>query len=375
MSASQIKEKAGFLEGGKRLVDWLDGQVGRLFPGYFAFVMSTGIISNTLYLDGHREISNLLFGANLVIFPWLALLTGVRAVRASKALWADLTNPKLVFSFFTIVAASDVLGLGMNLRGHLGVALGLWLFAFAAWFVLIYFSFAVLTFLNSAHNANVVHGGWLIAIVGTESLVILGTMIAGDQGPLAPAIFVLTHMLWGVGLGFYGIFITLFAYRIFFFEVGPDDITPLLWVVMGAAAISANAGSTLILQDSGVPFLISMRPFIDGVTLIMWAWATWWIPLLVLFGLWKHGVRRVPLRYTPTLWSLSFRSACTPWRACACLWRRSSAPSGPSPRRWFGSRSPRGSLRSRDLHSLSGSICAVSSAVPMGAQPPSVRWA
>lgn len=306
MSASQIKEKAGFLEGGKRLVDWLDGQVGRLFPGYFAFVMSTGIISNTLYLDGHRGISNLLFGANLVIFPWLALLTGVRAVRASKALWADLTNPKLVFSFFTIVAASNVLGLGMNLRGHLGVALGLWLFAFAAWFVLIYFSFAVLTFLNSAHNANVVHGGWLIAIVGTESLVILGTMIAGDQGPLAPAIFVLTHMLWGVGLGFYGIFITLFAYRIFFFEVGPDDITPLLWVVMGAAAISANAGSTLILQDSGVPFLISMRPFIDGVTLIMWAWATWWIPLLVLFGLWKHGVRRVPLRYTPTLWSLVF---------------------------------------------------------------------
>ena len=49
-----------------------------------------------------------------------------------------------------------------------------------------------------------------------------------------------------------------------------------------------------------------MRPFIDGVTLIMWAWATWWIPLLVLFGFWKHGVRRAPITYTPMLWSLVF---------------------------------------------------------------------
>ncbi|WP_354298585.1 tellurite resistance/C4-dicarboxylate transporter family protein [Phenylobacterium koreense] len=306
MLVSKVKEKAGPLEGGRRLAIWLDGEVTKLFPGYFALVMASGIISNTLYLEGHRYLSDLLFGLNLVVFPWLLLLTGLRAVRASGALWADLTNPRLVFSFFTLVAASDVLGLGMNLRGLMDVALGLWLFAFAVWFALIYFSFAVLTFLNSAHNANVVHGGWLIAIVGTESLVILGAMIAPHQRELAPALFVLIHMLWGVGLALYGIFITLFAYRIFFFDVGPEDITPLLWVVMGAAAISANAGSTLILEESGVPFLMSMRPFIDGVTLIMWAWATWWIPLLVLFGLWKHGVRRVPLRYTPMLWSLVF---------------------------------------------------------------------
>jgi tellurite resistance protein TehA-like permease len=79
-----------------------------------------------------------------------------------------------------------------------------------------------------------------------------------------------------------------------------------LWVVMGAAAISTNAGSVLIATDSGMPFLNAMRPFIDGVTLTMWAWATWWIPLLLFLGVWKHGVRRVPLTYTPMLWSLVF---------------------------------------------------------------------
>ena len=182
----------------------------------------------------------------------------------------------------------------------------MWLFALIVWFILIYFSFAVLIFLNTARGANVVHGGWLIAIVGTESLVILGTLVAPEMGGLSSAVSVLIHMLWGVGLGLYGIFVTLFAYRIFFFDVEPDDITPLLWVVMGAAAITANAGSTLLLTESGMSFLHSMRPFIDGVTLIMWAWATWWIPLLMLFGIWKHGICRVPLTYTPMFWSLVF---------------------------------------------------------------------
>jgi len=285
---------------------WLARQIATLYPGAFAMVMATGIISNALYLENWRAISDLLFAFNAVAYPYLLLATAIRAIQFRRALWADLVNPTLVFSFFTIVAGTDVFGIGLNLRGFGNLALMLWAFALVLWFALIYFSFGVLTFLNTAQGANVVHGGWLIAIVGTESLVILGTQIAPPLGQFGTAIFVLIHMLWGVGLALYGVFIVLFAHRIFFLEFDPDDITPLLWVVMGAAAISTNAGSTLILTDSGLAFLQSMRPFIDGVTLIMWAWGTWWIPLLVLFGVWKHGALRVPITYTPMLWSLVF---------------------------------------------------------------------
>jgi tellurite resistance protein TehA-like permease len=288
------------------LATWIDNEIAALYPGSFALVMATGIISNSLFFEGYRAWSDALFAVNLAAYPCLVLFTVLRFGWYSRALWADLINPRLVFSFFTVVAATDVFGIGINLRGFATVALLMWLFALAVWFVLIYFSFAVLVFLNTAHGANVVHGGWLIAIVGTESLVILGTIVAPETGGLSSAVFVLIHMLWGVGLGLYGIFITLFAYRIFFFDVEPDDITPLLWVVMGAAAITANAGSTLLLTEISMPFLSSMRPFIDGVTLIMWAWATWWIPLLLLFGIWKHGICRVPLTYTPMFWSLVF---------------------------------------------------------------------
>jgi hypothetical protein len=103
--------------------------------------------------------------------------TAVRAARFPAALWADLASPRLVFSFFTIVAATDVLALGMDLRGFATVALGMWLVAFAVWLILIYLGFAVLMFVNKAGGAKVIDGGWLNAIVGTQSLVILGTQV------------------------------------------------------------------------------------------------------------------------------------------------------------------------------------------------------
>jgi tellurite resistance protein TehA-like permease len=288
------------------LLAWINGEIAALNPGCFAIVMATGIVANAMSFGEHRTIGNILFAVSALVFVWLVFATVFRAVRFHAALWADLTNPRRVFSFFTVVAAADVCGLALNLRGLPSAACALWLCALVLWLVLTYHSFGVLMFLNTAEGADVVHGGWLLAIVGTESLVVLGTVIAPMAGDFGPAMFVLAHMLWGVGLALYGMFITLFAYRIFYFEIEPDDIMPHLWVVMGAAAISTNAGSVLIVTDSGLPFLQAMRPFIDATTLILWAWATWWIPLLILFGVWKHGVRRVPIRYTPALWSLVF---------------------------------------------------------------------
>jgi tellurite resistance protein TehA-like permease len=289
-----------------RLRAWMRGEVAVLHPGCFALVMATGIISNGLHLSGHHRWSDLLFGVMVLAWPGLILLNLWRLLSFPRALWADLINPALVFSFFTVIAGTGVFAVALDLRGLGHSALSLWVFAFAIWLGLIYLGFAVMTFHNGAGGADIAHGGWLNAIVGTESLVILGTIVAPRAGDLTTAILVATHMLWGIGLALYGIFIALFAHRIFFFDVEPDDITPLLWVVMGAAAIATNAGSTLILANPNLAFLQAMRPLVDGVTLVMWAWATWWIPLLLLFGIWKHGVRRVPLRYTPMLWSLVF---------------------------------------------------------------------
>jgi tellurite resistance protein TehA-like permease len=282
-----------------------DGLQG-MYPGYFALVMATGIVSNAFFYLGHDLISDVLFGITLASFPVLFACFVVRVLVWPGAVWRDLVDPRLVFTFFTLVAASDVLGLQLHLRGHDHVALVLWLTALSAWVVLGYFSFAVLTFDEGQTGADVVHGGWLIAIVGTESLVLLGAPLAGEFGSLEDTIFVAVYALWGIGIVFYGVFVTLFAYRIFFLPVHEAEMNPLFWVVMGAAAIATNAGSTLILTEPDLPFLRAMEPFVNGTTLILWAWATWWIPLLVIFGVWRHLVRRYPLTYAPMYWSLVF---------------------------------------------------------------------
>jgi tellurite resistance protein TehA-like permease len=284
---------------------WLGREVYALDPGCFALVMATGIISNAFFLQGERTIADVLFAINLVAYPCLWLLTILRAVRFHAAIQSDLFNPRRVFLFFTVVAATGVLGAAIGLRGFATVALAMWLFSLVLWFVLIYLGFGVLAFLNAADGADVVEGAWLNAIVGTQSLVILGALFALPAANDAAPAAILLYMLWMLGLVLYAIFVALLSYRIFFVALKPSDVTPPLWIVMGAAAISVNAGSLLI-AGSDTPFLHAVEPFLDGVTLALWAWATWWIPLLVLLGIWKHVIHGVPIAYSTQLWSIVF---------------------------------------------------------------------
>ena len=52
--------------------------------------------------------------------------------------------------------------------------------------------------------------------------------------------------------------------------------------------------------------MAAVRPVVAGLSVILWAFGTWLIPLLITLGVWRHLVRRVPLRYEPALWSLVF---------------------------------------------------------------------
>ncbi len=296
----------GRLTAWRFVTTWIRREASALDPGCFALVMATGIISNAFYLDGQYPLADALFAVNLVAYPWLCLLTALRVARYAAAMGADLFSPRRVFLFFTVVAATDVLGMSIGLRGFPTIALAMWLFAFALWLGLIYFGFGVLMFHNTVEGADVVEGAWLNAIVGIQSLVILGGAVALPAAKAPPQLFVLLPMLWTIGLVLYGIFVVLLSSRVFFLALRPADVTPPLWVVMGAAAISVNAGAILLADGGTTPFLQSLQPFLAGVTLALWAWGTWWIPLLLLLGVWKHGFHRFSIDYTPMLWSIVF---------------------------------------------------------------------
>jgi tellurite resistance protein TehA-like permease len=46
--------------------------------------------------------------------------------------------------------------------------------------------------------------------------------------------------------------------------------------------------------------------FVEGFSFALWAFGTWWIPLLAVLGFWRHVRHRWPLSYEPTLWSVVF---------------------------------------------------------------------
>ena len=277
-----------------------------LHPGNFAFVMATGIISVALEAQGFSGLSFVFSITAIIAWVILLLLCIARAIGFYKAVFIDLTSPRMVFSYFTLVAATDIVGILLHSLGFTTLAVVCWFIAFTCWCLLLYLAFSVLTFMSHEQNVNIMHGGWLITIVGTQSLVLLGITIAPSFGEYMHYMMMEVHLLWGLGLVLYGIFVTLFCYRIFFLSLKPQDLSPLLWVVMGAAAISANGGTSLLESQGQLPFLTNQKPFIDGITLMIWSWATWLIPLLALFGIWKHIVHKEPLAYEPIVWSMVF---------------------------------------------------------------------
>lgn len=283
-------------------IRWLED----MYPGYFTLTMATGIIAIALELLGIKGLSNLIYWLTLVSWVTIFIIYLCRLIYFPKAVIDDLLDPRRTFSFFSFVAATNVSGLLLNLHGQNYLAIFCWVLAFLAWSALLYCSFGVLIFLHGERNVNIVDGGWLICIVGTQSLVLLGLKIVYYLDSYAGFMMLGIYMLWLFGLILYAIFVTLFCYRIFFLEMKIDDYSPLMWVIMGAAAISANSSSTLDMSDPVIHVLSEMHPVVDGIALLTWTWATWWIPLLVIIGFWKHFVRRIPLRYEPRQWSIVF---------------------------------------------------------------------
>jgi tellurite resistance protein TehA-like permease len=108
-----------------------------------------------------------------------------------------------------------------------------------------------------------------------------------------------------VGVFLYLVIATLVLAGLLHFPVRPENLSPAYWVFMGATAISVLAGAK-VLRLPADPVLTAIRPVLSGLSVILWAFGTWLIPLLVGLGVWRHLIRRVPLRYDPQLWSMVF---------------------------------------------------------------------
>ena len=281
--------------------------VATLFPGYFALVMATGIVSIAAHFLGMEPIAQGLLWFNVVAYVALWALTIARLAKYRALLVADLTSHGRSVLFLTIVAGTCVLGNQFALlTPYLSVAAVLWAVGLGLWLVLIYTFFTVVTVREPKPAfESVINGSWLLVVVSTESIAVLGTLIANVMGN-TQLVLLASLALYLIGALLYIPFITLILYRWMFFNMKPTELTPPYWINMGALAISTLAGARLLLAVKDWDFLPSVAPFIQGLTLLYWCMATWWIPLLIIVGIWRHVAQHVLLRYDPQYWAMVF---------------------------------------------------------------------
>jgi tellurite resistance protein TehA-like permease len=220
-----------------------------------------------------------------------------------------MTDHQLGPGFFTAVAGSCILGTQFLLMAHsLAAAVVFLALGTALWIGLTYTIFTALTVKRQKPPLEKgLTGAWLIAVVATQSIAVLAALIAHDwPQPLRLELnfFALSMWLWG-GM-FYIWIISLIFYRYTFFIFSLGDLTPPYWINMGAMAISTLAGAELVQNTPDAPFLASLLPFLKGFTVFYWATGTWWIPILLVLGVWQHLIQRFPFRYDPLHWGAVF---------------------------------------------------------------------
>ncbi len=291
--------------------------IAELHPASFAIVMATGIVSVAAQLRGFHAIALPLLWLNLVFYGVLWVLTSIRVVRYPHRVVADLWDHNRSVGFFTICAATCVLGNQFVVVHSVPrVAIGLWFFGIALWAVSTYVIFTVLTVKAIKPSVEEgLNGGWLVAVVAAQAVATLGGLLAPQFGASRELALFFSLIVWLGGGVLYVWIITLIFYRYTFLPLDPRQLAPPYWINMGAVAISTLAGTLLISNAPQSPFLTTLLPFLTGLTLLFWATATWWIPLLIALGFWRHVLRRVPFHYDVVYWSavfpLGMYTACT----------------------------------------------------------------
>jgi len=271
-------------------------------------VMSTGAVAISAQLLGMPPLARVLTWLNLIAFIVLSAMTVARVISYPRLFWKDLTNHSLGLGFFTIVAGAGILGAQyVVIVQHERMAKALLFGAVLLWILFTYTIFVAFTVKKDKPPlAEGINGGWLLAVVGTQAIANLGALLLPTFGHYADEVLFFCLCLWLCGGMLYIWIISLIFYRYTFFHFSASDLMPPYWINMGAMAISTLAGSMLIKSATGGGFLLEFIPFLKGFTVFFWATATWWIPMLVVLGFWRHIYQRFKFSYNPLYWGAVF---------------------------------------------------------------------
>jgi len=149
-----------------------------------------------------------------------------------------------------------------------------------------------------------VSGAWLLLSVSTQSIVVLGSLLMA-AAPSAFGVLGMT-MLFLMGTALYFMVIPFILYRLFFKHVSPAGLSATFWINAGAMALTCLAGVRLFPLLARFPELSDLVVPVKAMAVGAWGLATFWLPGLLLLGLWRHVLKGYPFGYGVEYWSMVF---------------------------------------------------------------------
>ena len=279
-----------------------------LSPSYFALVMATGIVASASQLHGFPGVSKVLFWFNNLAYLVLLVLFVLRVFLSFPEIRKDLSTHAKGAGFLTLVAGSCILGV-QYAQGSVNFAMAalLWYSGVVLWVVLLY-SFLSKVILQDQKPSpeNGLHGIWFLLVVSTQSISILGSSLVSHLALPPEVVLFITLIAFLLGVMLYLFLVPIITYRLLFYAVKPEEVVPTYWINMGAAAITTLAGVSLSKNIAGHPYFGDLSFFVKSASVLFWAAASFWIPLVLIMEIWRYVYKKSPLQYTAAFWSMVF---------------------------------------------------------------------
>src|SRR5699024_1145160 len=211
-----------------------------LSPGYFAFVMGTGILAIAAGQRGWQTTSLVLLVVAVIGHAVLTVLNVWRAISYREAFSHDLHNSRKAFLVFTFVAGTDVIAAALVEHDQIMVATILLAVGAVSWLLLGYtVPWAAVLGRTERPVTDAANGTWFIWVVAAQSVaVVAATLEPHHEEAARHGLSVLAVFAWSIGVVLYAAVAMLVVQRILHAPLDPWDFDPPYWVSMGAIAIS-----------------------------------------------------------------------------------------------------------------------------------------
>ncbi|KAA0016340.1 tellurite resistance/C4-dicarboxylate transporter family protein [Antrihabitans cavernicola] len=276
--------------------------VGTVPPDVFAVVMAAGILSIAAADHEYRALATILGLLASAMFALLLVVAVVRVTIGPSGNWARRRDPDVALRMFTFVAASAVLATRWG--AHRVIASTLTALGLVAWLVLVPLALRDVQSRTRSNLLDHVHGAWLLATVATEGVTITAADMSARTG--TAALTALAAIVMAGGVLVYPLVAGAIVARTVSAKRHSDTLSPDMWILMGALAITSLAADHVLAAVVGEDTIGWLAEGLPPLACAMWIAATAWIPLLLYVEIWEVETRAGALRYQRVWWAAVF---------------------------------------------------------------------